>query len=273
MVYSKNTNNSLMCYKSCNKEGYKYFGLQNGKECFCGNKFGKYGKAKNCNMKCSGNKKKNCGGTWANSVFEINKSSTPVIPVKPEQARFSYKGCYKDTSKRDLNKMVYSTNANNSSMCYKSCNKKGYKYFGLQYGKECFCGNKFGKYGKKAAKKCNKRCPGNMKCGGKWQNSVFEINYSSAPVTLVNIETVNTMSVKPFLVNTMPVNPESKPEISTTTIKKLYEVKKDDHLNYNVVPSVIKRKAAKVLGGKANKIAHKVRVLNMRVFSQKEGRK
>jgi len=158
-------------------------------------------------------------------------------------------------------------------MCYESCNRKGYKYFGLQYGKECFCSNKFGKYGKIAAKKCNKRCPGNIKCGGKWANSVFQINYSSAPVTLVNIETVKTMSVKPFLVNTMPVNPESKPEISTTTIKKLYEVKKDDHLNYNVVPSVIKRKAAKVLGGKANKIAHKVRVLNMRVFSQKEGRK
>jgi len=79
----------------------------------------------------------------------------------------------------------------------------------------------------------------------------------------------------------MPVNPvsepeikpESKPEISTTTIKKLYEVKKDDHLNYYVVPSVIKRKAAKVLGGEANKIAHKVRVLNKRVFSQKEVRK
>jgi len=160
-------------------------------------------------------------------------------------------------------------------MCYQSCNSKGYKYFGLQDGWECFCGHKFGKYGK--AKNCNVKCTEkknkNKICGGSWANSVYEIKNPSTLVTLVNIEPVNTMSVKPFLVNTMPVNPESKPEISTTTIKKLYEVKKDDHLNYNVVPSVIKRKAAKVLGGKANKIAHKVRVLNMRVFSQKEVRK
>jgi len=87
-----------MCYKKCKLYGYKYFGLQYGKECFCGNTFGKYGKkhAIYCMKDCPGYKRKICGGKHANSVYQIINSSAP------ENTSFSYKGCYKDTSKRDL---------------------------------------------------------------------------------------------------------------------------------------------------------------------------
>jgi len=87
---------------------YEYFGLQNGKECYGGNYVGRYGKAitktlqilhidlPTCNSKCPQRQINNCGGSWANSVFQINNSSGP------EEPKWSYKGCYKDTSKRDL---------------------------------------------------------------------------------------------------------------------------------------------------------------------------
>jgi hypothetical protein len=39
--------------------------------CFCGNSYGKYGQAANCDMKCSGNAGEICGGSFANSVYSI----------------------------------------------------------------------------------------------------------------------------------------------------------------------------------------------------------
>merc|ERR1719446_576888 len=79
------------CGAACAKAGMKYFGLQYGNQCFCGNSYGKYKKATNCNMKCK-NGKETCGGTWANSVFQVRQ--------------FAYLGCYKDKGSRDLTKKM-----------------------------------------------------------------------------------------------------------------------------------------------------------------------
>ena len=51
--------------------GYRYAATQAGYQCFCGNSYGKYGKAGNCNYSCSGDPAKTCGGSWANSVFDL----------------------------------------------------------------------------------------------------------------------------------------------------------------------------------------------------------
>ena len=54
-------------------EGYKYFALENGKECRCGNSYGKHGKAadpaNNCNMPCMHDAATTCGGFWFESVY------------------------------------------------------------------------------------------------------------------------------------------------------------------------------------------------------------
>ena len=53
----------------------------------------------------------------------------------------------------------------------------GYRYFGLQYGTQCFCGNSFGRYGRSPNQgECNKPCPANRNeiCGGTWRNSVYD---------------------------------------------------------------------------------------------------
>ena len=53
----------------------------------------------------------------------------------------------------------------------------GYRYAGLQFYQECYCGNssfeKFGKFNSG----CNLPCTGdnNQKCGGRERNSVYEI--------------------------------------------------------------------------------------------------
>merc|ERR1719231_1270133 len=69
-----------ICAYRCKRFNTKYFGVQNGDECFCGNTHGKYGKAENCDKDCTGTVKKaffgsfekktqNCGGALANKVF------------------------------------------------------------------------------------------------------------------------------------------------------------------------------------------------------------
>ncbi len=59
------------CVSICQGKGFHYAGTQAGSWCFCGNSFGRSGKADNCNVKCGGNRDDICGGDWANSVYEV----------------------------------------------------------------------------------------------------------------------------------------------------------------------------------------------------------
>jgi hypothetical protein len=70
------------------------------------------------------------------------------------------------------------------SFCESVCGARHqYKYFGLQYGMECWCGNSYGKHGQLVevdgsdAKGCVTPCSGDpsIKCGGENLNSVYEI--------------------------------------------------------------------------------------------------
>lgn len=51
----------------------------------------------------------------------------------------------------------------------------GYKYAGVQYATQCFCGNEFDQYGEVDRSECSATCRGNrnQKCGGTWRNSVY----------------------------------------------------------------------------------------------------
>ena len=68
-IFSKNDMTISKCIDYCKSKGFKYAGLQYSSYCFCGNSYGKYGKANNCNMKCAGDANEICGGFWANSIY------------------------------------------------------------------------------------------------------------------------------------------------------------------------------------------------------------
>ena len=53
----------------CKEKGFKYAGVQYGQSCLCGNSYGKFGTADNCNYKCTGDSSKICGGYNSNSVY------------------------------------------------------------------------------------------------------------------------------------------------------------------------------------------------------------
>ena len=60
-----------ICTSECKRSGFTYAATRNGSVCFCGNSYGKYGPASNCNVACSGNSKEICGGGGANSVYQV----------------------------------------------------------------------------------------------------------------------------------------------------------------------------------------------------------
>ncbi|XP_028397741.1 kremen protein 1-like [Dendronephthya gigantea] len=79
-----NRGDALSCVLNCAESGFVYAGLQNGNLCFCGNKYGRYGRVpdKHCNLKCLqpvGVQKQSvtddifnsCGGKWVNSIYSV----------------------------------------------------------------------------------------------------------------------------------------------------------------------------------------------------------
>merc|ERR1740121_2904245 len=74
------------CYKAC--IGYKYFGLQDGGQCFCGNgpEIGAALTEDKCNVACSAQPGTMCGGSWINSVYQAQA--------------FAFRGCFQDNQNR-----------------------------------------------------------------------------------------------------------------------------------------------------------------------------
>ena len=61
------------CNSLCSPLGYKYFGLQAGHACFCGNTYGSMGRApsdSSCSKPCQANHMEICGGPDFNSIYE-----------------------------------------------------------------------------------------------------------------------------------------------------------------------------------------------------------
>ncbi|KAJ8308494.1 hypothetical protein KUTeg_013368 [Tegillarca granosa] len=77
ILSNKQTNDKKMTISKCKAicRRYKYYGLENKKECFCGNQLRKYKKKSNseCKMPCGGNKSENF------LVFYTESSSTSFI--------------------------------------------------------------------------------------------------------------------------------------------------------------------------------------------------
>jgi hypothetical protein len=72
------------CIQTCAAKGYRYAGVQYGESCLCGQSYGRFGQAANCNVACTGNPRQVCGGGNANSVYDTGLMPTmPTAPTAP----------------------------------------------------------------------------------------------------------------------------------------------------------------------------------------------
>lgn len=59
------------CRRACRQRGHRFAALQYGGQCFCGDTYGRYGRAPDneCGMPCRRNGRNRCGGEWRNLVY------------------------------------------------------------------------------------------------------------------------------------------------------------------------------------------------------------
>jgi hypothetical protein len=176
-----------ICHSECSAAYYPYSSLESGNECWCGDKFNPsnqiYEDEKNCNKKCAGDSLTACGGSWAANIYhDSSVIARPWPQIKktglPENA--DYIGCSKDQASRILSKKLPDQETVTVNSCIAACSAVNHIYSGLQYGKECWCGDElinpmFYTEGESDGK-CNFRCKGESSevCGGLWKTSVYK---------------------------------------------------------------------------------------------------
>ncbi len=119
------SNTPQRCTEICRAKGFKYAGVQYSESCLCGNSYGRYGVADNCNMKCTGDNGQICGGYSSNGVystgFTLGDGQIKVVKNKDKNAEtqklFDYfsqflperatHARYQDAARRDWEVMIY----------------------------------------------------------------------------------------------------------------------------------------------------------------------
>ncbi|CAN0201782.1 unnamed protein product, partial [Ectocarpus fasciculatus] len=157
-----------LCEQTC--LGNTYFATQYGRECWCGSAGADYalhGESTDCTYACAGDADQTCGGFYAANVYLYTGDDAPTTS--------SFVGCYQDDSDARIMELA---RTDSSSMTKEVCEAEctGNTYFGMQYGRECFCGGSSTDlllHGESTA--CDYECPGESEqvCGGFYAMSVY----------------------------------------------------------------------------------------------------
>ena len=140
-------------------------------------------------MGCSGDAEEACGGPNRLTLFTTGAPEPAGPTVNPGPPGWGYKGCYTDGGARTLTTQVATeggAGALTVAKCTTACKAGNYKYAGVEYSGECFCGNVFSNGGGPAPDgeaQCNMVCNGNQQeyCGGPNRLNLYEAG--AAPAT------------------------------------------------------------------------------------------
>jgi hypothetical protein len=191
LIYDSTSNTIEMCTAACSKAGYSIAGMEFGSQCYCGNNLGSYTQKAldlGCSTPCPGNSTESCGAPNRLSVYSNGLAVQAAAPSNPEVVgNYYFSGCHSESSSgRALSGSSYSDGKNMTlENCAAFCN--GYKYFGIEYSAECYCGSYFGSGSAVIAdSSCPMTCSGNPLelCGGSGALSVYQLN-SDAPVSTI----------------------------------------------------------------------------------------
>ena len=153
------------CLHICKTKGYEFSGLQWQIECYCGNmptngfEWAWPGK---CDDRCAGDSNQMCGGSMAMNVYKTLSKNPKGLCVYDNPTERVFDG---------------PSIAGHNNMTIDSCKHfcSNYKFFGVQRGDECYCGNHDFNFLPSPSLECNKPCDGNKNqfCGGLWRMNVY----------------------------------------------------------------------------------------------------
>lgn len=92
-----------------------------------------------------------------------------------------YLGCFVDhADNRDLDFFIGSFENLTPMNCIFACQQQKYEYAAVQNGKDCRCGQHYGKYAQVLDDECDVSCTTSEKCGGLNRNSVYNASEFAA---------------------------------------------------------------------------------------------
>lgn len=167
------------CGAACMK--YTYFGTEYSGECYCGNTLAAgsvLAASRDCSMTCNGNATQFCGGPnrltlykkasasqGENSTTTAASTSTAPTPAGPTAVQtvgdYVFQGCWSEaTTGRALTAAAFYNDSMTVELCAQNC--RGHTMFGVEYGRECYCGTSPAAGSIKVANQadCNMKCPG-----------------------------------------------------------------------------------------------------------------
>lgn len=159
-----------LCLDACSAAGYNYAGLEYSQECYCGRtRPTEIATDGRCSMVCQGNSLQYCGGGNGMNVYRSSAQSVGPTVLQSYNG-WTSSGCYVDgVGGRVLPYGVNSINANAMTvgLCLDACHSLGYRYAGLEYAQECFCGTVMPPL-QATDGRCDMVCKGNSLeyCGG-----------------------------------------------------------------------------------------------------------
>ncbi|KAL2210725.1 hypothetical protein CC79DRAFT_527896 [Sarocladium strictum] len=180
------------CIATCVANGFKIAGLEYSEECFCGNALNN-GAPKtaesDCNMACAGDATQMCGAGNRLSIYsdgEVTVHPVPKVQDEDLPEDWEYKGCVFDNANPYILQWLWEDAPNYDSskmtipLCLKRCQKFGYSAAGVEYGRQCVCGD-LGKVEErgdvwKDDGFCSMPCPGDREhtCGAGNHISYYE---------------------------------------------------------------------------------------------------
>jgi hypothetical protein len=81
---------------------------------------------------------------------------------------YDYAGCFAEPDGARALPQLYASTKMTVELCHADCSMAGYRYAGLEYGVECWCGNAIAALAELDAGSCGAVCPGDSgeTCGG-----------------------------------------------------------------------------------------------------------
>lgn len=213
------------CQDYCTAKGYSLSGMEYGSECYCGFELehgSVLGGSTGCAMACGGNADEICGGSGALSIYNNTALLPPKIPsVVPGVDNFLSQGCY--TEGVGEHALAGSTTAAANmtvAACVGFCKLGGFRFAGIEYSTECYCGAGIAATAAKApSAECNMLCGGDPLafCGGPGRLNVYAApisNSTSPPPTSGPTSVPTSVPPPPSTVITPVPTPTTRPDFT-----------------------------------------------------------
>ncbi|KAL0953107.1 hypothetical protein HGRIS_004378 [Hohenbuehelia grisea] len=172
------------CVNFCVSGGFPYAGVEFSRECYCDYALQNINAATDstqCNATCAGDKNEVCGASKRINIYHDDSVAEPSVS-QSASGTWTYVGCYPDsTSNRTLEHRFDIPTGVTADSCTTACAANQYSYAGLEFGKECWCGNSTGNALAGPEANCRTTCSAKHRefCGGNNALNVYRNNGSS----------------------------------------------------------------------------------------------